>query len=89
MTPLVFGLLAGLASAVALTVAYHRLRGVPALVALMCTIFFALLPRLYYGLGAYRNTSADFEYVLGWMLVVSVGFTLGYRYFGRFFKESK
>jgi ABC-type nickel/cobalt efflux system permease component RcnA len=87
MTPFVIGLAAGLIAAVVLTFAYHRLRGTAALFTLVATIFASLLPRVYFSLGAFRGTAADFDYTGAWMLVVSVGFLIGYSYCARFFEK--
>ena len=87
MSPFIIGLLAGLVAAIALTAAYHRLRGTAALSVLLITIFVSMLPRLYFSLGAYQGSPADFEYISAWMLVVAPGFLLGYSYLGRFFKK--
>jgi|GEM_PF-3132076 len=91
MTPFIIGAVVGLIAAAVLTFAYHRMRGVPALLALMGTLVVSLLPRLYFGMGALQGTQsqfADFDYTSAWMLVVAVGFFIGYAFLGRFLKGS-
>ena len=87
MTPFEIGLLAGFIAASILTVAYHRLRGTAALLALIGTIFVSLLPRVYFSLGAYHGTSADIGYTSAWMVVACSGFCIGINFLGRFLKK--
>jgi len=90
MTPFIIGALVGLVAAVVLTFAYYRMRGVPALCTLMGTIFLSLAPRIYYGIAAIQGSeskSADFDYTSAWMVVVALGFYLGYAHLGHFFKR--